>query len=493
MQSLIKSLILSSTLLSVSVLSVSAQVLTAEQVERDVSLARAAYQDIHPGYDRFTPAAEIDAAWQSLIDHAIGADGTETADLYLDISETLTKIRCDHTKAELPISIKASRKTDPVYLPLRWEIIEGRAIILKAPEDSGLNRGDEILSIDGRTISDLRNTLHKYIPVDGFNDHAKDMMMTASLEHMGGAVDHFGALLFETPATAKFMIETPSGERSEVRLERVNFENWKSVAIKPGARNLKDAVTFDRIGDDAAYLSISTFVNYREPVDAEKLYAPVFEALEEERRTKLILDLRENGGGSTDASQALFARFIPEKRKMKRASIFKTLDHDAYTDYISTWDKRAINPNPLGFKKTESGEYSLRPIFSEDIRTIKPAKVTFDGELIILTSRGNSSGATNFMSTIKAARPVTLVGEKTGGNPQGPTAGSIFFLKLPESKMTLRLPVIRFENNVGDLPLGEGLTPDVLAPTTVVSVRAGRDPAMEAALKIIGEMNAGAQ
>ncbi len=178
---------------------------------------------------------------------------------------------------------------------------------------------------------------------------------------------------------------------------------------------------------------------------------------------------------------------------MKRAAIFKTLDHDAYTDYITTWEKRAINPNSLEFKKTESGEYSLRSIFSDDIKTIKPAKFGFHGELIMLTSQSNSSGATNFMASVQAARPVTLIGEKTDGNPLGPTAGTIFFLKLPESGIRLRLPVIRFENNVGDLPKGEGLTPNILAPTTVTSVRAGKDPAMDAALKIIGEMDAGSQ
>lgn len=491
MSNLFNSLVLSTTLLSMSAVSAEAQTLTPAQVKKDIALAQSAFQDIHPGYDRFTPATEIDAAWQSMIDRAVETGSVDVSDLYLDISETLAKVRCDHTKAELPASLKSLRKTDPLYLPLRWDIVEGRAIVLDAPDGSGLSRGDEILSIDGRVISEWQELLHKYIPVDGFNDHTKDAVMTASLEHMGGAVDHFGAMLFETPAIAKLKIENASGQQLDVELHRVNFEDWKSIAIKYGARNLKDAVTFNRIGDEAAYLSISTFVNYREPVDAEKLYAPVFEAMANEGRNKLILDLRENGGGSSDASQALFARFIFEKRMMKRAAIFKTLDHNAYTDYISTWDKRAINPNKLGFKKTDTGEYALRSMFSEDIKPIKPAKVTFDGELIILSSRSNSSGSTNFMSAIQAARPVTLVGEKTGGNPLGPTAGSIFFLKLPESGIRLRLPVIRYENNVGDLPKGQGLTPDILAPTTFASMRAGTDPALQAALELIGETNAG--
>ncbi|WP_427454695.1 hypothetical protein [Litorimonas sp. WD9-15] len=297
MQSLIKSLILSSTVLSVSVLSASAQVLTAEQVERDVALAQSAFQDIHPGYDRFTPAAEIDASWAALITDAKASDGTDVRDFYLELSETLTKIRCDHTKAELPSSLKKLRKTEPVYLPLRWDIVEGRAIVLDAPPESGLNKGDEILSINGRTIAELRETLHPYIPVDGYNDHTKDTGMKASLENMGGAVDHLGALLFNPSPIAMLDIETKSGERKAMNLNRVNFDDWKAIAIKLGASELKDAVTYNRIGDHAGYLSISSFVNYRNPVDPHTLYDPIFKMMAAEGRNKLILDLRENGGG----------------------------------------------------------------------------------------------------------------------------------------------------------------------------------------------------
>lgn len=462
-----------------------AQDLTPEQIVADINLARSAFSNIHPGYDRFTDVAEIEAGWDGILSKAESQDGLDVGPLYLAISETLARIRCDHTKAELPQTLKNARKTDDVYLPLRWRIVEGLAIIEAAPEGTGLARGDEILSIDGRTIAELRAILHPYIPVDGYNDHTKDTLMTASLEHMGGAIDHFGALLFEVPRTASLKVRSEGGDARNVILDRVTYEYWKAIAITDSARNFKDAVSLERVGERGAVLRVDTFVNYRDPVDPDKVYRPVFQALKSEGRDKLILDLRRNGGGSTDASQGLFAYFIDKKRRMKTAEIFKTLDHSAYTDYISTWDKRAINPNRMGFSKTQSGEYALRGMFSENTDKIKPAKPGFDGELIILTSRSNSSGATNLIAALQAARPVTLVGEMTGGNPLGPTAGTIFFFKLPESGITLRLPVIRQVNNVGDLPKGLGLVPDVEAPDTVASFRAGRDPAKEAALALI--------
>lgn len=489
--------LLSATILSFSTLNAVAnepeKSFTPAQIETDVTLALNAFRDIHPGYDRFTPSAEIDAAFQSMIEEVNAKGALSFSDFYLDMSETLAKIRCDHTKAELPRAMSKARVDQAVYLPLGWEIVEGRAIVTKTPEGSSANIGDEILSIDGRTIETLQEALYRYIPVDGYNDHSKDALMTASLEHAGGAVDHFGAFLFNPQPRAELAVQTPEGVMKTISVDRVGFDTWKSIAVEPAGRNFKDAVSVERIGERGAYLKIDSFVNYRSPVEPDDMYDPVFKMLKAEGRDQLILDLRENGGGSTDASQGLFARFTPTNRKMKRAALFKTLDHSAYEDYITTWEKRAINPSSLGFKKTKAGEYSLRPIFTEDLKTVRPSKFGYEGELVVLTSRSNSSGATNFISAAAAVRPVTLIGEKTGGNPLGPTAGTIFFLKLPESKMVLRLPVIRYENNVGDLPKGEGLTPDLLAPTTVASIRTNSDPALDAALAFLKEKDAGTQ
>lgn len=457
------------------------------QVRVDVTLARNAYRDIHPGYTRFTDQATLDQAWDLIIESADAKGGMSEADFYLAISETLALIRCDHTKAELSPSMKANRKTQTVYLPLRWTIVQNRGIIQDAPNNPQLKPGDEIITIDGRTIHDLQAALHRYIPVDGYNDHIRDGGMTASGELMGGAVDHFGSLLWDTLSAARLEIETSDGERRIVEIERVPFEAWETIATAKDARNFKDAVTLTRVGKRGAVLSVDTFVNYRQPVDPDSLYGPVFEALESEGRDKLILDLRQNGGGSTDASQGLFSYLIDAPRQMKLVETFKTIDHDAYTNYISTWEQRAINPPRVAFKKTKAGEYQLRGVFSDATDTIKPAPTGFKGELIVLTSRNNSSGSTNLISAVRAARDVTLVGEKTGGNPAGTTAGTLFLLKLPESALKLRLPITRFTNNAGDVKDGIGLEPDVSAPDTVASLRQGRDPAMEAALAMIAD------
>lgn len=462
-----------------------APTLSLGQIRADVTLARNAYKDIHPGYTRFTSQAVLDAAWDGIITRAEAAGVMSETEFYLAVSETLALVRCDHTKAELSRSLKTERKSARAYLPLRWTMVDGRALVLDTPVGAEVSAGDEIIALDGRTIAELQAALHRYIPIDGYNDHARNSNMAASLEFMGGAVDHFGAMLWDVPTTAQLEITSENGTQRTVAIDRVTFADWKPIATAANALNFKDAVSLTRVGTRGAVLRVDSFVNYREPVDPDSLYAPVFEALKAEGRDQLILDLRRNGGGSTEASQGLFAYLTPTARKMKLTETFKTLDHDAYVDYIDTWDKRAINPPRIAFRKTKAGEYELRGAFSDGTDTIKPAKSAFKGELTILTSRDNSSGSTNLISAVRAARDVMLIGEKTGGNPAGPTAGSLFFLTLPESGIKLRVPVIRFANNSGDVADGVGLEPDIFAPDTVASLRDGRDVALETALATV--------
>ncbi|MDJ0643543.1 MAG: S41 family peptidase, partial [Erythrobacter sp.] len=278
--------------------------LSVEQVRRDVMLAKEAFSRIHPGYTRYASAADMDAAWANVIAQAEAAGSLSLPEFYLAVELALTTIRCDHTKAELPRSLRAERIGQPLYLPFRWQLIEGRGIIEKAMPEIGLSRGDEIVGIDGRSLDETVEAVAPLIPVDGYTEWSRIGGISQSLEFMGGAVDHFGMYLWDTPETAQLLVRGNDGSTRELAVPRITFKQWTAIG-ESRAANFKDAVTFEPIGDRAGYLRVDTFVNYRQPVDPATIYEPIFAALADEKRDTLILDLRNNGGGSSDASQGL--------------------------------------------------------------------------------------------------------------------------------------------------------------------------------------------
>ncbi len=461
------------------------QMLSLAQIKRDIALAKDAYAQIHPGYTRYASATEMEAAWAGILSQAEATGGMTVGEFYLAVELVLTRIRCDHTKAELPKALAAAREGQPLYLPFRWELVEGRGMIDIAGEGTGLSRGDEILSIDGRPLEDVVAATSKYIPVDGYTEWSRNREISQSREFMGGAVDHFGALLWDIPSEASLELRSVSGEVRSVAVPRIDHKAWTALGAKAGQPSeFKDAVEFERIGDNAAYLSVDTFVNYRVPVEPQSLYGPVFSALRNEGRDTLILDLRENGGGSTDASLGLTANLIPDARPFMTEFRVATLDHSPWEGMIGTWDPRALNPDPRGFVANDDGSFTLRDGIMEDTGLVTPTDVAFEGRLIILTSKNNSSGSTNLLAHLAERENTITIGEKTGGSAEGPNAGVIFFLTLPESDMRLRIPMFRQWNNVASFEQGMGVTPEISAPMTYAAFVAGEDPALEQAKQI---------
>jgi len=455
------------------------------QVMRDVEIAKSAYAQIHPGYTRYASESELEAVWARIINQAESAGGMTVGEFYLAVELALTAIRCDHTKAELPKAVAEARAGQQLYLPFRWELIEGRGMIDIPEQGLGLARGDEILSIDGRSLNEVVNATSQYVPVDGFTEWSRNREISQSREFMGGAVDHFGALLWDVPAEATLEIRDANGKVRTVVVSRIDHKTWTALGLEAGqASEFKDAVSFERIGSSAALLRVDTFVNYRVPVRPQELYEPVFRALKDEGRDTLILDLRENGGGSTDASIGLVANLVPNERQFMTEFRVATLDHTPWDGLLRTWDNQALNPNPLGFIENDDGSYTLRDGILEDTGMVRPTDVAFDGRLIILTSRNNSSGSTNILAHLASRENTITIGEKTGGSAEGPTAGVLFFLNLPESDVTVRIPMFRQWNNVAEFEEGLGVSPDIAAPMTVEAFIAGNDPALDQALAI---------
>ncbi len=463
------------------------EMMAPEAARADLALARRALETIHPGYARYTPKAELDAIWADM--EAAAEAGVTRERLYVDLSRLLAAIRCDHTKAELPDDIADARNVEATYLPFRFVLFDGRMYADTVAENGPLKRGEEILSIDGRPVAEWISQVADLVPVDGDADRVKPLAIAYSTEFMGGALDHFAPLIETLSPLAKLHVRR-DGEIVEVAAERLTYPAYQALIGEVRySRNFVDSVRFERLGDQGAYLAVDTFVNYRQPVDAMAHLAPYFQILKDERRTKLIVDLRKNGGGSNDAQEALLAHLINAPLAPVESVFVKTISIDPdVRARINTWDAAALDPDPAWFEPAGDGTYRVvAPEAGAPSAPIAPAPDAFDGDLAFLTGPGNASGVTHLLAALRGAGRGLMVGEPTGGAPTGATANVIFFLELPESGITVRVPAQRtLIANSERLPQRTGLSPDVAAPQTAATYFAGRDPALDAARDALG-------
>lgn len=104
------------------------RVIAPSDARRDVSLLRRALETVHPGLYRYARKAQIDAAFARL-EAAVAQPITDLA-LHGQIALLLAAIHCDHTKAEMSDALTRYRDTNATHLPLRFQIIEGRMIVV---------------------------------------------------------------------------------------------------------------------------------------------------------------------------------------------------------------------------------------------------------------------------------------------------------------------------------------------------------------------------
>jgi hypothetical protein len=162
----------------------------------------------------------------------------------------------------------------------------------------------------------------------------------------------------------------------------------------------------------------------------------------------LIIDVRNNGGGSIENATRMASRFTGEKRL-------------AGYNFVKT------GPGHNDFRKSE--------IY------IEPHKGTrYSGEVVVLTNRKSYSATTYFTQFMSVLPNVTFVGDITGGG-----GGMPAFHDLPNGWL-LRVSSSKFYSPQG-FNIESGIPPHVRVNMSEESVSEGKDDILETAISILNE------
>lgn len=468
------------------------RVIAPNDALRDVALLRRALETVHPGLYRYNPKARIDAAFARL-EAAVARPVTDLA-LHGQIALLLAAIHCDHTKAEMSDALTRYRETHATHFPLRFQIIEGRMIVVSNDgQPDTPPPGSEILSVNGMAVPPLLLTLAATVAYDGTTDQAIAAKLADDSDLMGDDFNENYPAFFGFPDAWRISWK-PIGDMvaQESILKPIGFAAWTGLK-GPGARYRSEfysAATW-RMAGKVARLQIDTFVNYRNPVEATAFLGGFFKAMQAQGSEHLILDLRKNGGGSEDVSVALGRYLLARPFLWSKPVRYKAVRYGDLPQYIETWGNRdaRFNPPLPAFERTADGWYDRIPVLqgaeiSDADSTFVQQPVTeggFRGRLTILSGPRNGSGATRTIAQLKEKSGAIVVGEDSAGSAEGPTSGSIFLLKLPVSGLKVRIPEAWNRTNISGWVPGKGVAVDQLVVPTVADFAAERDRAFDVA------------
>ncbi|MBY0556715.1 MAG: hypothetical protein K2P77_05895 [Burkholderiaceae bacterium] len=465
-----------------------AAMLTPQAASADIALLRRALETIHPGLHRYRSKDEIDAAFARL--QTVTQQPLSELELWQAVALMLAEIHCDHTKPEPSAALSRYRREHPTHLPLRFRLVEGRMIVTANDGQAGAPTvGSEITAINGRPVPQVLATLGRAVAYDGDTSHAIDAKLAADGDLDGDDLNEYWPAFYGFAQQWKLGWKTAGAAGiTQSTLSPITLERWATLPA-PGAawRAEFDKDVRWRITGKQAYLRIDSFVNYRHPVDADAFLGKYFKAMRAAGTTDLIVDLRENGGGSDDAALALARYLLPQPFTWLQPQLLKTIRYGDLPDYIESWgDRQALFAPPASdFVQQADGWWRRlpRPGNPDDASVLpqQPAADGYRGRLTLLTSARNGSGATLTIALLKAQAAARLVGEDTGGSAEGPTAGTIFLLTLPNSGLKVRIPSKWNRSSVPHFTPRRGVAVNVQVTPTYADLLRARDTVLEVA------------
>ncbi|MCA9296603.1 MAG: hypothetical protein KC983_08795, partial [Phycisphaerales bacterium] len=242
------------------------QLLSADAALDDIALLKLALDTVHPGAVRYIDQETLDAAFERL--RAAVADGTTVCDFYRDLSLAVAELRCGHTRVETPEALTNYRDRVPTHLPFRFRLFDGRMIVDAVhPSVTTLQRGCEVLAINGVSVRDLLDMIAPTVLVDGMTDSIRASRLDTAYEFSDTGFEHFLPLFVDFRDDFTLQLAPASPDRpTTVTVRAITASESRGMAAA-GPSNFADSIRTETLDDTTVLLEVGSFINYRNTVD----------------------------------------------------------------------------------------------------------------------------------------------------------------------------------------------------------------------------------
>lgn len=404
---------------------------SADQWVADLDALRAALALRHPRYSDAPLPTDLAAAFDSV--RAEIRSPMNRTEGFRRLGRLNPAFEDAHTLVmPLPEEVGALQDEPGRLFPFGIEVRAGRLYIdgsrRRESDGAEVADGTEISAINGLPSRTLLDRLlaygHGETPV--LREHMLRVMFKDWLFAVMGWQDRFSVTLRDRDGRSR-TVEAMRGDR------------WAAVDREQAPETPR--VRF--LADGTAYLRLATFDVDEAPEAFDRAVDKAFSAILARGTDRLILDVRGNTGGQSDAGAAVL-RYLIDRPIVQVASARERL-HEG-------------NNGLLGLKG-KPGE--VLTIALDDQATIQPLvpEHRFRGRVAVLMDALTYSAGILFISTVRDHRLGILVGQATGGFAN--QTGNMEPFVLPHSGLLVYIPARVFVRPSGD-PRLVPIEPDVV-------------------------------
>lgn len=433
-----------------------------EKLLNDLDLLSQGLDKFHSGMYWYTPKDSVDIAFQETRKKI--TEDLNVLEFHKLIAPLVGLTREDHTDINRPESVIEKLNTTTRFMPLTITFLGKELYCVKNGsdyQDLGLE-GKQIESINGETPKAIVNNIGNLFASDGFIKAVKysdleGFNFSKYYFYHYGQIDQFRIKFkgIEEPILIKSLNIGEFLKRQKDRYETNN------------KLEKRDLLEFKVFNNSIAYLSIQTFSNsdIKEESKDKKLGSFLkrsFKIINENNIKTLIIDVSKNSGGS-EGNEGLLYSYLGEnyqKYKRVKAKTQKVI-LDNGVDKPITLKSIGSLERLFAYKKMKDGSLERKQWIGHGLRAYKKEpKNKFEGKIYVVIGPVTYSGGSEFSNMMYTNNLATFVGQETGGGYLGNTSGYSKELVLPNSKIRIYIPTLKFEMNVKPkLPIGRGVIP----------------------------------
>jgi hypothetical protein len=456
-----------------------------------VDFAYQKLQEMHPKLNWYISKKELDFKFDSL-KKTINRPRTPVQ-FYFKLQPVIAKIREGHLALRIPAK-KFNRKEIKVLknkkgLFGRFEyFVEDNHLYIVENKDSveNIKPGTEIISINEIPVSDYLKKYRELISSDGYNTTFQDYYLKDVF---------FSFYVAEKGIMDSAKVETLfDNERRIVNLKRESKNKEELKKDKAEKKRTEEKKVNDYVASTSSYNRNFKFLDKDSTIAymkiqsfsrsfSDRFYKESFAKIKNAESSYLIIDIRNNYGGSLYEINNLYSYLAPEPFILIKPSQLTSRITPLKTNYF-----RKSNPLQYTIKSLLYPGYFFSQAFSvykgkdgiayykmKENKSTKPKKDAFKGKVYVLINGGSFSASSIISSKLKYDKRVTLVGEETGGANDGTVAGFYSYQKLPNSKIDLPIGLLLVQPNIDFTNTQKGVVPDVEIEQSMQDILDKRD------------------
>ncbi len=461
--------------------------LSNQQMRQDVAYLDRKLNQMYPGLGYYSS----EKAYQNYRDSVVAElpDTLEYRDFFQRIAPLINSQKDGHLN--LYPRKRNTDKTTP-YLPLTIREAAGKYYIaFNASADSTLRRGTELLAIEDRPMAELHAFLADKFRAGADADILTGRMYRTLIAFPGRYGAWFGTkdsllvtyVQVDTASVAtgdtlqRYLITLPN-KASGTYLEK---RYGKEIR---GTKNLALSKIDSTI--DGVVLTVNSFSKFkkRDPFDLKFKHTlrRDFKEIKKKNYQNLVVDLRNNGGGSVNNSAYLLTYLLREPFSVFGKS---TLKPGAVWPYVMS-PPNPISPIFFFLSHRRDRATGLWRSKTSKKKGFKPnKKYGYQGNLYFLANGASFSATVSVLAHAKSQGVGTLVGETPGGAYWGDFAARFKIVTLPNSKIRVRIPLKTLYHDIKPSEETEIRPTFPISRTYLDLVTPGRDYGLEYVKKLI--------